>query len=294
MAVFDEFEKSKHISTLLETMKLSNRGGVVTSGTTGDKPKEFELNHMPWFASIYLPRSFSSDQAQTSRAVRFELGKVPEGKSIVGLTDEQAETLLCEIIAATLSSWESIEKAAQDIEKRKGEFIKACDGKISGRCVENLMYAMALIGLVKGKAQQIPEWAITEMKDDGENILETIIFAKIRHDGHEYLITDLIDRALREPVLSNISEAVAKDLLRKHGLSVVERREGWCLAVIPKMVNEHLLKHYDEYRGLDIKSPLERLDGVEKNVKTSWGSQTKVWAMQIPGKHISALTSAEG
>jgi hypothetical protein len=224
--------------------------------------------------------------------VKFELGKVPEGKSIIGLSDEESQELLCEIVAVMIALWEEIEKSASDIERRKGEFIKECDGKISGRTVENLMYAMSILGLAKGESQKIPSWAINEAKEDGENILETILFSKIRFQNEEYLVSDLIFAALKKPGI-DLSETTAKDLLRKHGLSVVERKGGWFLAVIPKNVSEYLLKYHDDYKGLDIKAPLERLDGVEKSVKTEWGNQKKPRAMQIPGRHITAISDSD-
>lgn len=291
--VFDEFEKNKHMNDVLETMKLCNRGGVKTSGTPGDKHKEFSLHHQPWLASIYLPRTFSNDQAQYSRIVKFELKKVSEGKSILGMTDEEAQELLCDIVAGIILSWIKIETGALKIEKEKESYIKECKDKISGRTVENFMYAMSLLSCVSAQAQKIPPWAINEVKDDGENILESILMAKIRHFNSEFMVIDLIHRVLGEPVDIDLSDATAKQLLRNNGLSVVKKAGGWCLAIRCKDIGESLFKFHSDYEKIDISAPLERLEGAEKGVKTEWGASVKQRALHIPGRHINAITGAE-
>lgn len=303
IGVFDEFEKSPKLSELLEAFKLFNRGGNYTRGTTGDKAKEYGMHHMPIMASISLPKTFSTDRAQLSRVVKFELKKIPEGKYLVGMTDEEAQELACDIVASMFSVWDRVEEGVREIERTKEKYVKECGGKIDGRCVENLMYAMALLEVIdeeEGKAEQkrkIPEWAIEEFQDDAENILEAIIMSKIRYSADEFLVVDLIHKALGEPVnltamsVDVVNESFAKDLLRKHGLSVVSKPEGWFLAVIPKEVSKHLLKNDEAYRGLDIKPFLKRLAGVDKNdKKTDWGGQNKLWAMHIPGNHVNTIT----
>lgn len=291
--VFDEFEKNKHMSDVLETMKLSNRGGMKTSGTTGDKHKEFSIHHQPWFASIYLPRSFSSDQAQLSRIVKFELKRVTEGKSIIGILDDEAQELVCDIVTAVISAWPQIESEARKIEQRKESIIKECDGKISGRTVDNFMYAMALLSLLKRETPKMPAWAIGEIKDDGENILESIIMSKIKLGYNEYLVIDLIHKILEEVVSVDVTAAVAKELLRNNGLSVVKKPSGWCLAIRCKDVEESLFKSHSDYQRVAISAPLERIDGAEKGVKTEWGANVKQRALHIPGRHINAITDAE-
>ena len=299
VAVFDEFEKNKHLSDVLELLKLCNRGGRKTSGTITEKAKEFALHHQPWLASIYLPITFRSDQAQLSRVVKFELKKVPEGKSIVGMTDLEAKNLLCEIVASIMNSWPEIEALTTQIEHSKEEYIKACNGRIDGRCVENLMYPMALLSIIEKKEEnkprvsirKIPEWAIHEVKDDGTNVLEAIIMSKIRYGIEEYLVIDLINIALGDSVGIELKESTAKELLRKNGLSIVKKKSGgWFLAVLAKEISESLFKTRNEYKGLDIRAPLERLDGVQKAVKTDWGNQVKCWAIHIPGKHIIQIS----
>lgn len=293
--VFDEFEKNKHMADVLETLKLGNRGiGMKTSGTTGDKHKEYSLHHQPWFASIYLPKTFSSDQAQLSRVVKFELKKAREGKSLQGLSDSQAQDLLCDIVASVISDWSQIEDKAREIEGKKDALIKDCDGKISVRTVDNFMYSMALLSCVQGTEQKIPGWAIGEVKDDGENILESIIMAKIKYGITEFLVIDLIHKVLGELInIENITEATAKDLLRNHGLSVVKKSTGWCLAIRCKDVRESLFKFHSDYQNVDISAPLERFDGAEKGIKTEWGQSVKQRALHIPGRHINTITGAE-
>jgi hypothetical protein len=291
--IFDEFEKNKHMSDVLETMKLSNRGGTKTSGTTGEKHKEFSLHHMPWFASIYLPRTFSSDQAQLSRVIKFELKRVPEGKSIIGLSDDEAQELLCEIVASVISSWPEIETRAHKIEKEKELLVKEYENKISSRTIDNFMYAMSFLSCATGCLQKIPNWAISEIKDDGENILESVLMAKIRQGHEEFLVIDLINKILKEPINIDVTEATARQLLRNNGLSVVQKSTGWFLAIRCKDLGESLFKFHGDYQKVDISAPLERLEGAEKRVKTEWGNGVKQWALHIPGRHINAITEAE-
>ena len=254
-AIFDEFEKNKHLPDVLELLKLCNRGGRKTSGTITEKANEYVLHHLPWLASIYLPKTFSSDQAQLSRIVKFELRKVPEGKSIIGLADEEAQNLLCEIVASLIHTWPKIEGAVNNIEHNKEKYIKECNGQIDGRCVENLMYAMALLGLVDNEERQIPDWAINEVKDDGENVLESIITSKIRYGQEEFIVIDLIHVALGEQISIGVNLSTAKDLLRKNGLSVVQKKLGWVLAVQCKDLSESLFKQHNDYKNLDMKGP---------------------------------------
>lgn len=290
--LFDEFEKNKHLPDVLELLKLCNRGGRKTSGTTSEKANEYALHHLPWLASIYLPKTFSSDQAQLSRVIKFELKKVPDGKFIVGISDQEAQELLCKVISTMIKNWNKIEEIVNKIERNKEQYIKECNGQIDGRCVENFMYPMALLSLVCDPEQKIPIWAILKIKDDGENILESIVMSKIRYLNDEFLIIDLINLILEEPVQIGIKIATAKDLLRKNGLSVVRKNQGWFLAVRCKEVSESLFKFHNDYKSLDIKAPLERLDGVEKNVKTEWGNQKKLGALHIPSCHINSISGA--
>lgn len=290
-AIFDEFEKNKHLSDVLELLKLCNRGGRKTSGTTTEKANEYALHHLPWLASIYLPKTFSSDQAQLSRVVKFELKKVPEGKFIIGLPDQEAQDLLGEIVASIIQIWPQIDSIVNKIEHNKEQYIKDCNGQIDGRCVENLMYSMALLSLVDNKERKIPAWAINEVKDDGENVLESIITSKIRYGQEEFIVIDLINLVLGESISIGLNPVTAKDLLRKNGLSVVQKKgAGWFLAIQCKDLSESLFKSHNDYKGLDIKAPLERLEGVEKNIKTDWGQQTKRRALHVPGHHINAIS----
>ena len=281
--ILDEFEKNRHIADIMEVLKLMGRGGSKTSGTPGKSEISYALHHMSWLASIYLPRSLSIDEAQRNRMVRFDLRKQKNGKFLDVLSSEEADSMCANIISSVVSGWEEIQKAATAIERKTGEIIESLDGKISARTVQNFMYASALLSIVGKGNCTVPEWARQEEIDDGQTIVRTIFNAKIRYDGGEYLISDLIEIAVGE-LIPGITLQVRQALnaLRLNGLSVV-RSGTWYVAFHPSSITKTLLRTDDDFKGLDLSAPLERIAGAKKNVKTSWGEGSrKEWCIHVP------------
>jgi hypothetical protein len=281
--ILDEFEKNKHIPDILEVLKLMSRGGSKTSGTPGNSEVSYALHHMPWMASIYLPKTINLDESQRNRMIRFDLKKKRGGKSLNILSSEETENLCANIISSVIQKWKEIQKTAIDLEKESSSIIEALDGKVSGRMVQNFMYASALLSIVKGRSYTVPEWAKQKERDDGQTIVQTIINAKTRYEGNEYLICDLIEIAVGEPMLGiNLNSKQALNALRLNGLSVVSSGT-WFIAFHPDSIRKSLLKGDDDFKDLDISAPLERIAGAKKNIKTAWGEGSrKEWCIHVP------------
>lgn len=281
--VLDEFEKYKHNDELLNCCKLMNRGGIKTTGTTGQNELSFHLHHMPIFGSIYLPRTLITDQSQRNRIVRFSLGKVLKPKRVIASNEMQRLGL--NSIAAVLSSWGEIESIASQIASETPQIVEDFEGELSSRSVENFKYAAAILRIVTGEEQAVPAWARQEQVDDGRTIIEAIIRQKIRDSkGCEHLVQDLIESACGEPGEFNATQDQAHDILRLHGLRIVESKKGTKnLALRTDMVSSEILKGDDDFKGLDLTEPLRRIPGAETK-RTSWGkgSGTKPYAVQVP------------
>ena len=289
--ILDEFEKNKHIPDILEVLKLMSRGGSKTSGTPGKSEVSYALHHMPWMASIYLPRTINIDESQRNRMIRFDLKKKRGGKSLDILSSEDTEALCANIISSIIPMWEEIQKAANQLEKESSSIIESLDGKVCGRMVQNFMYASALLSIVKGKAYTVPEWAKQEECDDGQTIVKAILNTKIRYDLGEYLISDLVEVAVGEEIPGiGLNAEQAKSAIRLNGLSVVDSGT-WYVAFHPPSIRKSLLKGDEDFKDLDISAPLERITGAKRK-RTAWGKGSrKEWCIQVP---IDCLFSGGG
>lgn len=288
IVILDEFEKNKHISSVLELLKLMNRGGNKTSGTPGQNEHSFALHHIPWMASIYLPKTLAIDEAQRNRIINLNLQKEKFKNPLELLTEPEAVLLAADIAASVLLSWDLIEAESKRLESETQKIIESLGGQIDPRAVQNFMYISGLLNLVtESKDYTVPAWTKREMKDDGSTLLEAIIYSNIRYEGEEFLVSDLIDIAVGEPVDISINKKNALQALRLYGLSVVDRKT-WFLAIDPTQIRRKLFKFNDDFKDLDISGPLERLTGAVKK-KTSWGSGsgTKPMCIQVPIEHIT-------
>ncbi len=253
--VFDEFEKHKHIPEILELAKLFNKGGQKTSGTGSDKAHRFDLHHMPWFGSIYLPKKFMQDTAQESRLVKFELNKIPQGSPAVDKFDDDGRVISARITAAVTTLWEVLEEKAQKINADRHRLLQVHPG-IKIRTVENFMYASALLEIVapEGLEESFPMWAATQTEDDGDKLLDTILASLIFVDGDKKSVREMLQMGQHE------------EQLERHGVKIVVHKAKRYLALRCENITRHLLKD-TEYASLDIKGPLARTDGAIGSVQ---------------------------
>ena len=171
-----------------------------------------------------------------------------------------------------------------------GQIKKKEDGNanIDDRTVRNFKYICAILELATGDEWEVPAWAKTEKKSDGESILETIINSMAIVEKEEYLISDLIDAAMLRPSDKKLTREEAKNKLRLLGVTTVYRDQNWYLALRTEEVQRHLLKGVDQFKGVDISLPLTRLAGAESK-KTTYGNNTSFAALQIPMTLIDEL-----
>lgn len=247
--VFDEFEKHKHIPEILELAKLFNKGGQKTSGTGSDKAHRFDLHHMPWFGSIYLPKKFMQDAAQESRLVKFELNKIPQGAPALDKFDDDGQVIAAKIAAAMITMWKGLEERAQQINADRHRLLQEHQG-IKIRTVENFMYASALLDITapEGLEETFPMWAATQTEDDGDKLLDTILASLILVDGDKKSVREMLQTGQHEEVLE------------RHGVKAIVHKTKRYLALRCENITRHLLKDTD-YAALDIKGPLARVDG---------------------------------
>lgn len=247
--VFDEFEKHKHIPEILELAKLFNKGGQKTSGTGSDKAHRFDLHHMPWFGSIYLPKKFMQDAAQESRLVKFELNKIPQGAPALDKFEDDGQVISAKITAALITMWEVLEERAQKINADRHRLLQEHPG-IKIRTVENFMYASALLEIVAPAEleESFPMWAATQTEEDGDKLLDTILASLIFVDGDKRSVREMLQMGQHE------------DQLERHGVKIVVHKAKRYLALRCENITRHLLKDTD-YASLDIKGPLARTDG---------------------------------
>lgn len=301
--LLDEFEKSKHIERILEYCKQMNRGGAVTSGTPGENEHSFELHHIPWFASIYSPRTFEKDASQRNRIIRMELNQMEREEDIPLFSSEEGKKLCVNIISSVFSQWDLINSKISSVKTNSREFFKKLGKRPDSRIIDNFLYVCALLSVVKDTPYCVPEWALYEDIDDGQIIIQTIFTCKIRCKDmygapYECRICDLVNVALGEAIDTShdVSSKEAILTLRNNGMTIVNPKKRISdpykvyLGVDPDQVRRSLLKNDDDFKNLDISSPLERIKGAKKNVSTRFGgSDTALTkAIQIP---ISSLSS---
>ena len=268
--IFDEFEKHRHIPEILELAKLFNKGGQKTSGTGAEKAHRYQLHHMPWFGSIYLPKRLMQDAAQESRIIKLELKKLKEGTPMLEKFDlEEAPKIAAEIVASLIASWEKIEIKAQEINADRNLLIEEMPG-IEIRTIENFMYASSLLILASPELADpiIPPWATMQSEDDGDKLLDTILASIVRVRGDTYSIDELLQLSRRSPGEENSKE------LDRYGLRFATHKGRRFLAIRCENVTRYLLKD-TEYGSLDIRGPLSRIEGAVVNGQAKMGGANK-------------------
>jgi len=254
--VYDEFEKHKHIPDILELAKLFNRGGQKSSGTGAEKAHRYHLHHMPWFGSIYLPRRLMQDAAQESRIVKFELKKLTSSTPLLEKFDiEESRIVAAKLIAAMIRSWPAIAAKAEALNADRHQLMQEQEG-IEIRTVENFMYASALLALLKHEEIEeiFPRWAATQIEEDGDKLLDTILASLVNVEGEKRSIGELLQLTRGDAPDRYMKE------LERYGLKLFMHKSKEYLAIRCEIVTRHLLKD-TEYSALDIRSPLTRIEG---------------------------------
>lgn len=254
IAVFDEFEKSLHIKSVLELAKSFNKGGTKTSGTPGSSALKYDLHHMSWFGSIYLPLQISQDAAQESRMVKLELKKLNPGIPLFQKI-EDSQVLSGRIVGSMLHTWEVIDRGAKEINRTRSEIFTTDQG-IEIRTVENFMYASALLNHLNPEASKrsVPSWAIKQIEDDCDKILSTILSSILKTSSVDDSIITLIRNAKGDQT------GVHSKALENAGIKHTSRDGNSFVAFRCESVSRFLLKD-TSYRDLDIQAPLSRTPG---------------------------------
>lgn len=253
--IFDEFEKHKHIPDVLELAKLFNAGGRKTSGTPGEKANSYDLKHLAWFGSIYLPRQLGQDAAQESRMVKLEVKKLSNETPVLEKIDAaEGKKIAAKIISAMILNWDKIETGATKINKKRNEIIRNLLG-IEIRTVENFMYASSLLNILKeDEDYSVPTWAVRQVEDDSEKIISAILSSMTRIDGEPHSISEVLRKTS-----SNCGEIFSKNL-EQNGIKFTTKDGLKYLALRCETISRHLLKDTD-FRDLDIQAPLSRIEG---------------------------------
>jgi len=255
--ILDEFEKDRKIPEILEILKMCNRGGHKTSGTTAGKARDFSLFHLPFLGSIYLP---GEDAAQKSRFATFELN--PHGSRGLKLpTAHKRAELGNQIIGVMLKNWEKIEKLAAFFIEKSNEFVGAPDA----RMVENFAYSKAIIEVAKaektGEMQfssdflTLPENGTIEVEEDETILIEAILTSLIPVQNGKTRSEMSIAQALTEE----------KFEVENYGIKFSSHKGKDYVAFSTKQLQRKLLKD-TQFGILDIYDVLTRIPGVISGV----------------------------
>lgn len=259
--LLDEFERYRHVGSILDLLKIGNRGGFKTSGTPGQSCLEYRINHLFWMAGVYLPAEMAQDAAKRSRAVIFELTKTESSNPPKMPSMAEGKKLAARIAGAMIGHWEKIESGATSLNSNKEAFIK--EG-VSDRTVENFSYAGSILGLA-GLSMEIPSWGAVDVKDDGCLILESIL-SSLTKDNH------LIGRLIDDVKVKNDDKA--ERTLEDNGLKLVSKDGRFYLAIKSDIVSRYLLKD-TPCKDLDISGPLGRFAGAIKNHSVKFGKEVR-------------------
>ncbi|HQN28846.1 MAG TPA: hypothetical protein PLT43_09795, partial [Mesotoga sp.] len=236
--------KDRKISSLLSTIKVSNRSGVITRGTPGKKNRKMKIDHIFWFNSIL---NSLEDAASDTRTVIFRLNKIKD--TITFWTKIEAQRTLVNILVSVIRRWKEIEIEAQ----------RYSDTAMDRR-VENIAYAVALQAIATGRdvSNEMPHFAVSY-----ENIREdeSILFAAIM-DTLTYSDTHTVKQD--EPLRTVRDLLLNEESLESKGLKYVKTiKYGERLALRPDQVKRYLLKDTEFYK-YDITELLGNMDGAIK------------------------------
>ncbi len=250
IAALDEFEKSKHLGSLLETAKLASRGGYVSRGTPGPRALKYVLNHMLWCASIYLPQQAQTDSAIASRMVILEMKKPDSPASPPsGVSVKDGPELAGRIVGTMIRYWKEITVGVEKMISNMPTIIAEMGISVETRTLENYARASAILNIVTDKKRYIPDWARKETEDDGDKILQAIFDSIVTStvSGQKYTIGEVL------------SEGETKTI-EVYGIKILKSGD---LAINTGLVERSLLKD-SQFRDLNISDPLSRLPGATK------------------------------
>lgn len=270
--VLDEFEKNERNPEILETCKLMNKGGKITRGTPDEKEKSHEFHQMPWFASIYLPMTINSDEAQRNRLIVLELLLDRKKYSLETISPEEAKEIQIKMLDSLISLWDEIEGKAKEIKRKTPAIIEARNNKISARSVENFQYASALLSMITAEEYTVPKWAEQDQINDGKYILNRIIDSVIQDSGTKHTVISLIndyvevideeERKKMDPYEYNVIKKRKENalrLLKQNAITIKQykKEEGKeDLLGIDHIEVKHLIKRCEELKDCCIKSAL--------------------------------------
>jgi hypothetical protein len=251
--ILDEFEKYRHDDAVLEMLKICGRGGTKSSGTPGQCALEFKMHHLAWLGSIYVTLN---DEAQRSRAVRFDLNRHSNNPPEIP-SNAKLKKLGAEIVAGMIKCWPIISERYFYYKANTNKF--GCDG----RTVENLSYMLGLIGIVDGvPPEQIPEFLKAPIIREHETILNLITTSQIRDGQHINTVSELLADTFSH-----------HNHLERNGLKVMSISGRRYLAINTGLVTRFLLKDLAEYKRIDISAALERIPGaIKKKVRMNLSS----------------------
>lgn len=263
--VLDEFEKNERNAGILEECKSMNKGGKATRGTTDEKPKEFTYYQMPWFASIYLPMTINSDEAQRSRLIVLELLSDRKTYSLETISPEDAEEIRTKLIDSLISLWSEIEDKAKEIKGNTQKIIEDRNKKISNRTVENFQYPSAILSLITRKEYTVPRWAEQDQINDGRYIFNRILDSKIPYKGENYSVLSLINNCVEEIAANrSLSRDFSLGLLKQNGITISESKTEGNLLGIDPIEAKQLIKRCEEFKDICIKSALLQIPGAKE------------------------------
>jgi hypothetical protein len=250
--VLDEFEKDRKIPEILEILKMCNRGGHKTSGTTGSKARDFNLFHLPFLGSIYLP---GEDAAQKSRFATFELSP-HNGKGLTLTTSRERAKLGARIVGVVAKNWEKIEKLAAFFVEKANDFIGISDT----RMVENFAYSKAIVEAAKmeknGQMElstdflTLPTSGTIEVEEDETALIEAIFSSLITVTEGKNRKEIMVAQALIEE----------KYEVENYGIKYCTHNKLNYVAFSPVPIQRRLLKD-SSFAGLNIREVLTRVKG---------------------------------
>jgi hypothetical protein len=300
--LLDEFESDGHRQRVLELLRTSSRGGVITRGTADQRGRTFGLRHITWTAAIELGLVREPDR---NRFIVLDLVKPPEER--YGQMDLPTEKELAALGHKLMAlAVRHVRRADALADALKGHRVEG----VPSRIVENYAVPAALLAVAQGQGE-----------GDAAGLLERLLagraFAGRVQADDQALVRALLGslvslgvdyetRTVSQILTDQNTYEVGRRALEKAGLVRVEETPGrgprpTNLADCPYLfigveeAQRHLLKGTPFANG-DIKEILLRLE--HRGKKARWVQRklngVNVWGCAVPMEAVAPTGVQEG
>jgi hypothetical protein len=284
----DELEKSKYRQHILDLLRTSTDGGIISRGTSNGKEQQFGMKHIVWISSIEMNLASLAD---ASRFFQFETqyperidGKRPQ----LQINKQRIKQIGFDLMVFAIKNMRSLlqtveELSAADIENASPRNIEAA--AVPAAIIEKLS------GWTRRETTTFMFFAIrnntpletTDVTEEHDELLQAILNQPIRTNIGEMSVRQAVKQVASVMPTETEKQAITITL-EMSGIRLVKLHNSEKEVFFhPIIVRDILLKNSD-WKNTNIKQLLLRVKGAKEKIPRFSGKSAK--GISIPFENI--------